>query len=76
MNQQEFFTCDTRFLYAGIGSKDFFLTEVLFIHEPSESPIMGVCDIGQVSTAKSSMKILLKYFPFVKKEKYTKYFVS
>ena len=26
------FTCDNRFLHAGIGSKDFFLTEVLFFH--------------------------------------------
>ena len=43
------FTYDTRFLHAGIGSTGFFLTEVLFFHEPPESPIVGASDIGQVS---------------------------
>jgi hypothetical protein len=54
MTQLKFFTCDTRFLNAGTGSTGrFFLTEVLFIREPPESPIVGASDIGQLSTAKN-----------------------
>ncbi len=77
--------CYTRFLLAGIASNGFFpLNEVLFYHETPVSPIVGASDIGQVSTAKSStyfkyfylLNISLKYFPFVTKENYTKYFVS
>ena len=49
------FTCDTKFLHAGIGSKDFFLTEVSFFHESTEIPIMVASDIGPVSMAKSSI---------------------
>ena len=58
------FTCDTRFLHAGSGSTGFFLTEVLFVHEPPESPIVGVSDIGQVSTAQTSINF--KYFYLLK----------
>ena len=54
------------------------------MYELPKSPIVGASDIGKVSTAKSSiyfkyfylLKILLKYFPFVKKEKYTSFFGS
>ena len=37
-----------------VAQQDFFLTEVLFFHKPPESSIMGVSDIGQVSTAMST----------------------
>jgi hypothetical protein len=47
-----------------VAQQDFFLNEVLFFHEPPESPIVGASDIGQVSTAKSS--IHFKYFYVLK----------
>ena len=79
-HQLELFFCDIRFLHAGIGSKDFFLTEVLCFHEPPMSPIVGVSDIDQVYIAKSSihlkyvylLKASVEYFPFVTTEKSTR----
>ena len=63
-----------------VAQQDFFLTEVLFFHEPPESPIEGASDIGQVSMATIVhilryfylLKIYMKYFPFFTKEKYSK----
>ena len=60
-----------------LAQMDVFVSEALFFHEPSVSPIVGTGDIGQVSTAKSSihfkyfylLKISAEDFPFVTKEK-------
>ena len=53
------------FLHASTGSTEFFLTEVLFFCKPPVSPIVWAGDIGQVSTASSSIylsnSIYLKY---------------
>ena len=73
------FTCDIRFFACWYWLNRIFSSRrFYFFHEPPVSPIMGASDIGQVSTAKSSiyfkycylLKISTKYFPFVKHEKY------
>jgi hypothetical protein len=52
--QQKFSPVTPGFCMLAVAQRDFFLTEVLFFHEPPQSPIVGVSDIGQVSTAMSS----------------------
>ena len=81
-NQLEFFSCDTRFCMLVLAKRISFLIKVLLFHKPPEFPIVGASDIGQVCMAKSSiyfkyfylLKILLKYFPFIKKEEVHKIF--
>ena len=62
--QQKFSPVTPGFCMLAVAQQVFFLTEVLFVHEPPESPIVGVSDIGQVSTAQTSINF--KYFYLLK----------